>query len=111
MPLGSEVEEVFRARWKKSPRYATEVIPYSTGGKINDFKYLEIKNNAWKKSRGKADWVIVVDMDEFLYHLDDDRIRRALESLAPHIGAIEAELACRAITEYQVGKMEKGFTA
>ena len=22
MPLGSEVEEVFRARWKKSPRYA-----------------------------------------------------------------------------------------
>ena len=28
------------------------------------------KNNAWKKSRGKADWVIVVDTDEFLYHPD-----------------------------------------
>jgi hypothetical protein len=28
----------------------------------------QIKNNAWKQSRGKADWVIVIDMDEFLYH-------------------------------------------
>jgi transposase len=35
-------------------------------------------------------------------HLDDDRLRRALESLAPHIESVEAELACRAITEYQV---------
>ena len=48
----------------------TEVIPHHTGGKIDDFKYVEIKNNAWKKSRGKADWVIVVDADEFLYHPD-----------------------------------------
>src|SRR5262245_10937973 len=29
---------------------------------------LEIKDNAWKLSRGKADWVIVVDCDELLYH-------------------------------------------
>jgi transposase len=36
------------------------------------------------------------------HHLDDDRIRRALDSLDTHIEAIEAELACRAITEYQV---------
>lgn len=36
------------------------------------------------------------------HHLDDDRIRRALDSLDHHIEAIEAELACRAITEYQV---------
>lgn len=48
----------------------TEVIPYSTGGKIDDFKYLWIKNTAWKKSRGAADWVIVVDMDELLFHPD-----------------------------------------
>jgi glycosyltransferase involved in cell wall biosynthesis len=48
----------------------TEVISYHTGGKLNDFKYLEIKNNVWKRSRGGADWVIVVDMDEFLYHPD-----------------------------------------
>jgi transposase len=36
------------------------------------------------------------------HHLDDDRIRRALECLGPHIESIEAELACQAITEYQV---------
>ncbi len=35
-------------------------------------------------------------------HLDDDRIRRALDRLEPHREAIEAEMACRAITEYQV---------
>jgi len=48
----------------------TEVIPYSTDEKIDDFRWLGIKNNAWKKSRGKADWVIVVDADEFLFHHD-----------------------------------------
>ena len=29
---------------------------------------LEIKNNCWKKSKGVADFVIVGDSDEFLYH-------------------------------------------
>jgi len=46
------------------------VIKYNTGGTFNDLVHQEIKNTVWKKSRGKADWVIVVDMDEFLYHDD-----------------------------------------
>jgi len=29
-----------------------------------------IKNSAWKESTGKADWVIVSDMDELVYHPD-----------------------------------------
>lgn len=45
-------------------------IQYSSDGKINDEIYLDIKNNVWKQSRGKADYVIVCDMDEFLYHTD-----------------------------------------
>jgi len=49
----------------------TEVKKYSMGGQINDFVYLDIKNNCWKKSRGKADFVIVCDTDEFLYHKKD----------------------------------------
>jgi len=47
-----------------------EIRVNETRGKIRDDKYLEIKNNAWKDSRGKADYVIVCDMDEFLYHPD-----------------------------------------
>jgi hypothetical protein len=46
------------------------VIPYDTKGEIRDDTYLQIKNNAWKNSIGKADIVIVCDMDEFL-HSDD----------------------------------------
>lgn len=31
---------------------------------------LKILNNCWKESRGEADWVIVTDMDEHIYHKD-----------------------------------------
>ncbi|MDR1583933.1 MAG: glycosyltransferase family 2 protein [Prevotellaceae bacterium] len=43
------------------------VRKYDTGGALNDVIHNTIKNNAWKKSRGKADWIIAIDMDEFLY--------------------------------------------
>jgi hypothetical protein len=46
------------------------IIPYDTNGEIRDDAYLQIKNNAWKNSIGKADIVIVCDMDEFLYAED-----------------------------------------
>jgi hypothetical protein len=46
------------------------VIPYDTNNEIRDDAYLQIKNNAWKNSVGKADIVIVCDMDEFLYSED-----------------------------------------
>lgn len=38
--------------------------------KIDDKALKNLKNRCWKKSRGKADYVIVCDMDEFLYHTD-----------------------------------------
>lgn len=44
------------------------VRKYDTGDTFNDIVHQQIKNSAWKQSRGKADWVIVIDMDEFLYH-------------------------------------------
>lgn len=45
-----------------------EVRTYSSNGEIRDDIYLEIKNNVWKENRGKADWVIVCDTDEILFH-------------------------------------------
>lgn len=45
----------------------TEIIKFSMNNQINDFVYQNIKNNCWKKSRGKADYVVVCDMDEFIY--------------------------------------------
>jgi hypothetical protein len=46
----------------------TEVRPYSTQGQLRDDAFLYIKNQTWKESRGTADWVIVVDTDELLWH-------------------------------------------
>lgn len=40
-----------------------EVITYKTNGKLDDTKYLEIKNNCWKVCNG---WVIVADCDELI---------------------------------------------
>jgi glycosyltransferase involved in cell wall biosynthesis len=45
-----------------------EIRTWSSNNKLDDSMYLEIKNNAYKKSRGSADWVIVCDSDEFIYH-------------------------------------------
>lgn len=48
-----------------------ELRTYSTGNKLSDQAYLDIKNNAWKEFKSVADWIIIVDTDEFLnleYH-------------------------------------------
>ena len=42
------------------------IIPYDSNNQIRDDIYLEIKNSCYKNS--KADWVIVCDIDEFVYH-------------------------------------------
>ena len=41
-----------------------EVIPYNTGGQIQDSRYIEIKNNCWKDA--KTNWVLICDLDELL---------------------------------------------
>ena len=62
---------------KENPK--VEIKTYKTNGKLNDFEYLKIKNNAWKKSRGKADWVIVCDIDELLYPAPKQDIKQTLQ--------------------------------
>jgi glycosyltransferase involved in cell wall biosynthesis len=52
--------------------FECEIIPYDTGGKLSDTKYLEIKNNCWKLEDG---WVIVADCDELL-DINEDEIKR-----------------------------------
>jgi len=48
----------------------TEIITWDSKRQVRDDLYLELKNSVWKKSRGVADFVIVGDADEFLYHED-----------------------------------------
>ena len=39
-------------------------------GVFDDAENQRVKNHCWKQSRGKADWVVVCDTDEFVYHPD-----------------------------------------
>jgi hypothetical protein len=41
-----------------------KIVSWSSGNIIDDFKYIDIKNNCWKSV--EKGWIIVGDMDEFL---------------------------------------------
>ncbi len=45
-----------------------ELRRFDTGGTFDDLANVAIKNEAYKETRGVADFVIVVDADELLYH-------------------------------------------
>jgi hypothetical protein len=46
------------------------VISWNSNNCIDDFKYIEIKNNCWKNV--EKGWIIMADMDEFLCVSEDD---------------------------------------
>lgn len=48
-------------------RAGAELVPFSTGGTFNDVVHQGIKNSAWKASRGRADFVVVQDLDELVH--------------------------------------------
>ena len=48
-------------------RFNVEIIPYNSNNELNDMMYLNLKNNIWKRSVGKCDFVVVCDFDEALY--------------------------------------------
>lgn len=50
----------------------THVFFFETEG-FSDTVHMNIKNSVWKQSRGRADYVVVCDMDELLY-ADDVKI-------------------------------------
>ena len=44
------------------------VLKWDSSNEINELNYTKIKSNAYKQYSRDADWVIVCDCDEFLYH-------------------------------------------
>ena len=45
-----------------------DIIPFESNEEFNDLVHIKLKNNVWKSSIGYADYVILGDADEFLYH-------------------------------------------
>ncbi len=52
-----------------------ELNTFGTPGQLEDKEYIKIKNNCWKRSQ--ADWVIVCDCDEIIWH---DNIKEVFEN-------------------------------
>jgi glycosyltransferase involved in cell wall biosynthesis len=46
----------------------TRVLSYASGGELREDIRRDYKNECWKESKSRADWVIVVDIDEIVYH-------------------------------------------
>jgi glycosyltransferase involved in cell wall biosynthesis len=46
----------------------TEIIPFTSNNEFHDGVHIKLKNHVWKSSIGIADYVILGDTDEFLYH-------------------------------------------
>ena len=46
----------------------TDVIPFNSDESFHDGVHIKLKNHVWKSSVGYADYVILGDTDEFLYH-------------------------------------------
>lgn len=53
-----------------------EIISWSTGNIINDYKLQDMKNNCWKNVTNS--WVIVADMDEYLM-VTEEQLKCELE--------------------------------
>lgn len=47
-----------------------EVIPFETSGKFNDYTHIELKRKSIQHAKGSADFIILGDCDEFVYHKD-----------------------------------------
>lgn len=59
-----------------------EVVSYDTGEKLDDFTHCRLRNTMWHESIGKADYVIVQDLDEFVHFPRfPNNIRMALTDL------------------------------
>lgn len=47
-----------------------EVIPFETSGKFDDYVHIELKQRSIQHAKGSADFIILSDCDEFVFHTD-----------------------------------------
>ena len=45
-----------------------EVIPFETSGKFDDYVHIELKQRSIQHAKGNADFIILSDCDEFVFH-------------------------------------------
>lgn len=75
-----------------------EVIPFSTGGFVDEFALTHMRNTQWQRSKESADWIAVCDFDEVPYA--PDGLKATLER---HSGALRTkmhQIVCDYFPEY-----------
>lgn len=78
-----------------------EIIKFGEEGRFDDSANLQIKNKCWKRSRGKADWVVVCDMDEFLYHPNlENLLQKLVENKVSFPTTVGYEMYGESVPEY-----------
>jgi FkbM family methyltransferase len=75
---------------KANPKVSIVSVPNS---KMNNLELMKIRNEGWKPYRHDYDWVIVCDIDEFLWHKD---LKGKLEEFR------KARITVPAVTGYQM---------
>lgn len=54
--------------WELAEREGAEVRLYVGNGALDDLAFIDLAHEHYKEARGKSDWVIWTDADEFVYH-------------------------------------------
>lgn len=85
-----------------------EVRMFGKQGELNDQHYLDVKNNCWKESRGRADYVIVCDADEFIWG-DYTQLTCSLPA-SVGFNMISEKLPLHNITEIKTGSPDKSYS-
>jgi hypothetical protein len=74
--MSTDSSDEIYARYPK-----VEVLKWNSNNEINENYYVQIKSNSYRKVSRDADWVIVCDCDEILYHPKlIDKLKKYTES-------------------------------
>jgi glycosyltransferase involved in cell wall biosynthesis len=91
-----------------------DVQLFGKKGSLDDGEYVEIKNNCWKKS--DADYIIVCDDDEILYHPQIESVFEAAKEAGVTIFKTQGfsihseEMPKKSWTEFQNGVLDDNYS-
>lgn len=84
-----------------------EIINFDTDNEIKDDLLLELKNSEWKKYKNNYDWLIIVDVDEFIVPLHNVPLRDFLAT-QNNYGAVQSIGYQMFGSEYNFNEIKRG---
>jgi len=86
-------------------RYPQVEFIVAPSEKLDDSALMRLRNEAWKPYRNECDWVVVCDVDEFLFHPDVRGTLRALRQQGVTLPLVEGfNIVSKAAPVYRPGR-------